>query len=509
LKKEAEVAYKEHKTSKLSKEMTNIIKVKHANEMRRISAESARGCTTNFNSFVAIVETLFPKLAGQEIALFWRDEEGDEIIVNSDVEFQEALRFMTSSGQMLRFEARIVSSEVPTAQASTVVHAFVTCDECGMSPIKGIRYKCTVRNDFDLCTNCEAKKQQPYPVIKIFEPVHPPGLFNGRRWGGGCGESAAGQEHWRRGGGRPPFHSRCPAMNPAAACGSQGSDHVRGGRPHWGRHFGNQLGKTLQETVAPFVQAFDQAMSGLDQPVPAVPVDEDARITLKVRDQAGAEILFKVKQSTEMGKIFEAYAERVSIPAEQLRFFRDGVTIKKSDTPKLLGLSDNDQMEVMQKEQTVSLEEQLLSAALEESLSMTTSVVSEVPKQPLSTASAAAVESDDWDVVRSGSPLLPVAPAAVVAEPVTVPVPEAAAVVAESSADLAPAPAPASAAVNPLQLLWHRELQLLADMGFTDVDTSLPLLQRHLVTPLALSGDRSAAPSVDGMQRVVSSLLGM
>ena len=67
----------------------------------------------------------------------------------------------------------------------------------------------------------------------------------------------------------------------------------------------------------------------------------------------------------------------------------------------------------------------------------------------------------------------------------------------------APVPAPA----HPLQLLWRRELNILADMGFVDAEAALPLLQRHLVTPVSLSGDRAAPPSVEGMQRVVAELL--
>ena len=36
-------------------------------------------------------------------------------------------------------------------QQSKVVHEGVACDGCKMFPIVGIRYKCSVREDFDLC----------------------------------------------------------------------------------------------------------------------------------------------------------------------------------------------------------------------------------------------------------------------------------------------------------------------------------------------------------------------
>jgi hypothetical protein len=40
-----------------------------------------------------------------------------------------------------------------------VIHSFVSCDgdECGVSPIKGIRFKCATCKDFDLCAVCHAK----------------------------------------------------------------------------------------------------------------------------------------------------------------------------------------------------------------------------------------------------------------------------------------------------------------------------------------------------------------
>jgi len=54
------------------------------------------------------------------------------------------------------------------------VHKRITCDGCGTKPILGVRYKCTVRNDFDLCSTCEAKSVQPYPMVKIVRPRQRP-----------------------------------------------------------------------------------------------------------------------------------------------------------------------------------------------------------------------------------------------------------------------------------------------------------------------------------------------
>ena len=57
-----------------------------------------------------------------------------------------------------------------------VVHYGFTCDGCNCQPIVGVRYKCTVRPDFDLCERCEAALDQPYPMMKIKVPLEPPAM---------------------------------------------------------------------------------------------------------------------------------------------------------------------------------------------------------------------------------------------------------------------------------------------------------------------------------------------
>jgi hypothetical protein len=56
-----------------------------------------------------------------------------------------------------------------------VVHHGFICDGCD-GPIKGIRYRCSKRDDYDLCEECEAKhsKTLPHPMLKIRHPRHAP-----------------------------------------------------------------------------------------------------------------------------------------------------------------------------------------------------------------------------------------------------------------------------------------------------------------------------------------------
>jgi small ubiquitin-related modifier len=48
-----------------------------------------------------------------------------------------------------------------------------------------------------------------------------------------------------------------------------------------------------------------------------------------------------------MSKIFEAYAQRRGLTADTLRFLLDGKRITPEETPKMLELEENDQIDVL------------------------------------------------------------------------------------------------------------------------------------------------------------------
>lgn len=69
-------------------------------------------------------------------------------------------------------------------------------------------------------------------------------------------------------------------------------------------------------------------------------------IVLRVRDQTGEEIQFKVKPTTKMEKILNAYADRKGVSVAALRFMVDGERINPTDTPSTLELENDDQVDV-------------------------------------------------------------------------------------------------------------------------------------------------------------------
>ena len=50
------------------------------------------------------------------------------------------------------------------------IHYNVICDGCGMNPIQGIRYKCSVCKNFDYCEKCEETIPHDHAFIKLVHP---------------------------------------------------------------------------------------------------------------------------------------------------------------------------------------------------------------------------------------------------------------------------------------------------------------------------------------------------
>merc|ERR1711977_93499 len=69
-------------------------------------------------------------------------------------------------------------------------------------------------------------------------------------------------------------------------------------------------------------------------------------IQLKVKDQQGSEVQFKIKKSTPLRKLMDAYCSRLGLQASQVRFMVDGERIGPDDSAEKLGLEDEDLIDV-------------------------------------------------------------------------------------------------------------------------------------------------------------------
>ena len=61
-------------------------------------------------------------------------------------------------------------------------------------------------------------------------------------------------------------------------------------------------------------------------------------------------VYFRVKQTTQMGKLKKSYSERVGVPVSSLRFLFDGRRINDDETPKALEMEQDDVIEVYQEQ---------------------------------------------------------------------------------------------------------------------------------------------------------------
>ncbi|RKP29456.1 ubiquitin-like protein [Metschnikowia bicuspidata] len=70
----------------------------------------------------------------------------------------------------------------------------------------------------------------------------------------------------------------------------------------------------------------------------------DTHINLKVSDGT-AEIFFRIKKTTPMKRLMEAFCTRQGKTLESLRFLMDGTRVEPDNTPGELDLEDGDVIE--------------------------------------------------------------------------------------------------------------------------------------------------------------------
>merc|ERR1711933_558302 len=77
------------------------------------------------------------------------------------------------------------------------------------------------------------------------------------------------------------------------------------------------------------------------------PTQNKEHLNLKVKAQDGTEVYFKVKETTKLKKLMDAYCARVGKEAGSIRFLFDGDRIAPDSTPNDLGMEDEDEIDAM------------------------------------------------------------------------------------------------------------------------------------------------------------------
>eukprot|EP01138_Halocafeteria_seosinensis_P014854 gb/GECG01015164.1/.p1 GENE.gb/GECG01015164.1/~~gb/GECG01015164.1/.p1 ORF type:complete len:106 (+),score=21.89 gb/GECG01015164.1/:1-318(+) len=74
-------------------------------------------------------------------------------------------------------------------------------------------------------------------------------------------------------------------------------------------------------------------------------------ISFRVKDNNGDETTFKVKKTTKMSKVLEAFATRKGMSKDAIRFMLDGTRVDGNETPASLDLEENDQIDCQLEQQ--------------------------------------------------------------------------------------------------------------------------------------------------------------
>ncbi len=83
-------------------------------------------------------------------------------------------------------------------------------------------------------------------------------------------------------------------------------------------------------------------------PVPEspTPVDND-QISLRVASSDGQEVYFKIRRTTVLRKLINAYCQRKGQPSQAIRFLFDGQRIQDDATPESLGMENEDVIDAL------------------------------------------------------------------------------------------------------------------------------------------------------------------
>ncbi|EYB93226.1 hypothetical protein Y032_0184g1008 [Ancylostoma ceylanicum] len=162
------------------------VKLSYAGAHRRFKIKG-----DDFESLFADLMTHVAQLSAQgpPFDIAWQDEDGDSILISRPAELGEAiesrkdglLRLHTiektnensTSKSEKETETSAKTEEAPKADTNTndAIHGNILCDVCDATVV-GIRYKCILCVDYDLCQNCERTGvHAQHGMVRIVDPM--------------------------------------------------------------------------------------------------------------------------------------------------------------------------------------------------------------------------------------------------------------------------------------------------------------------------------------------------
>ncbi|XP_061832796.1 sequestosome-1 isoform X1 [Nerophis lumbriciformis] len=155
-------------------------------EIRRFAVD--QDVSSSFDYLSGKSGEVFSNLKNTAFNMFYRDEEGDLVAFSSDDELMMGLACMKDD------TFRVYIKEKKEHRRDFPLHAFppppapgapapgapaphgplhpgVTCDGCNF-PVVGVRFKCTVCTDYDLCSACQVRgTHSEHALLPIWHPL--------------------------------------------------------------------------------------------------------------------------------------------------------------------------------------------------------------------------------------------------------------------------------------------------------------------------------------------------
>jgi len=87
----------------------------------------------------------------------------------------------------------------------------------------------------------------------------------------------------------------------------------------------------------------------MSEPGSPKPEEQPEHLNIKVTD-SNNEVFFKIKRTTQLKKLMDAFCERQGKSTQSVRFLFDGQRVNPTDNPETLDMQDGDTLEVHQEQ---------------------------------------------------------------------------------------------------------------------------------------------------------------
>jgi len=357
-------------------------------------------CSTSMVYLKEKLRSIFGRQVENGMKITWRDEDGDDVCIESDEELVIALHEM--KGPLYKLSLAACNQEplkstpkdhVRETPVGAQVHPGVICDACE-GPVVGPRYKCLKCPDYDLCGKCEAKGCRVDPghnMMRIATPetVWPRHFFN--RLNKMQTRAAKMNEARTEASKNSESNEEKTSDNAGGASGwGRGRGHFRGSRggcqrgsgsvpPFWmppagGNPWGDlmNIGQAVREALDPF---------GVD-------------VDIEVETPGGKQKVEKAKEAKE-NKTSEASEQPMATDTTEA-VKRAAQEVEKTEEAKKAKTDAESQEEKIVNDVAKSLEKMEVQKEPE---------VIETPKKPEESAKDAGI--DDWTVLDNASTASP------------------------------------------------------------------------------------------------------